>query len=170
NLQATLRALLEVEERLSALVLRTSRLLYATTPASKYATAFFLLLDPATGCCRYVNAGHNAGLVLRANGTVQELPATGFPVGLMGIGDYREEELSLAPGDAIALYSDGVNEANDRDGAEFGMERLEASLLSLKDRSAEDMVDGVFNAVDAFATGAPQYDDITMLVAKRRRG
>ncbi len=167
NLQATLRALLDTEPDLAGLVLRTSRLLYATTPASKYATAFFLLLDPRTGACRYVNAGHNEGLVVRRDGTIEEMTATGFPVGLMGIGEYRAEEFRLEPGDCVALYSDGVNEANDQDEQEFGMDRLKAALVKRRKKSAQDIVDGLFEEVDAFATGAPQYDDITALVAKR---
>lgn len=168
NMQATLRALLDSDVDLAGLVLRTSRLLFATTPASKYATAFFLLLDPVTGSCRYVNAGHNEGLVLRANGSIEELPSTGFPIGLLGIGDYGERPLELAPGDAVALYSDGVNEANDRDEQEFGMDRLKAALLERRHQTAAEIVDGLFAEVDAFATGAPQYDDITLLVAKRQ--
>ncbi len=166
NIQATLRALLGGGRDLASLVARTSQLIYQTTPANKYVTAIFLLLDPATGKCRFVNAGHNEGLVIRKGGEVETLDAGGLPVGLFPSGSYREGELQLEPGDVVALYSDGVNEANDPDDNEFEMERLIEGLRSRADQDAQSILDGIFADVDAFAGSAPQYDDITMLVLK----
>ena len=167
NIQATLRALLAECSDPADLVQRTSRLVFATTPANKYATAIFVLLEPASGGCRCVNAGHNEGLLIRADGTIEELNASGLPVGLMGVGGYRAEDFQMEPGDVLALYSDGVNEANDADENELGMEAFKESLLGHRHGSAEEICEGVFADVDAFAAGAPQYDDITLMILKR---
>lgn len=167
NIQATLRALLSDASDLAGLVQRTSRLVHATTPTNKYATAIFVLADPATGACRCVNAGHNEGLLVRADGTIEELCSSGLPVGLMGVGSYQAEAFELRPGDLLALYSDGVNEANDTEENEFGMERFKESLLSHHEADAETVCKGVFADVDAFAAGAPPYDDITLMILKR---
>jgi sigma-B regulation protein RsbU (phosphoserine phosphatase) len=167
NIQATLRALLHATPGLEELVGQTSRLVHGTTPTNKYATAIFALLDPRTGACRAVNAGHNEGLLVRADGTIEEVAAGGLPVGLMAVGGYRPQDLRLEAGDLLAFYSDGVNEANDAGEEEWGRENLKESLLAARHESAEAVVDRVFAAVDAFAAGAPQYDDITLLVLKR---
>ncbi|MCH9650052.1 MAG: SpoIIE family protein phosphatase [Deltaproteobacteria bacterium] len=167
TIQATLRALLCPEIGLAELVSRTSALVFATTPASKYATAFFLVFNPEDGSCRYVNAGHNEGLVVRKDGTVEALLPGGLPVGLFGGGSYQEGEFSLQPGDFVALYSDGVNEANNAEEEEWEMDRFKAALLRLADGTADEIVQGTFAEVDAFAAGAAQYDDITLLVLKR---
>ncbi len=167
TIQATLRALLCPEIGLAELVSRTSALVFATTPASKYATAFFLVFNPVDGSCRYVNAGHNEGLVIRKDGTVESLLPGGLPVGLFGGGSYQEGEFSLLPGDFVALYSDGVNEANNADEEEWEMDRFKTALQRLAGGTANEIVQGTFAEVDAFAAGAAQYDDITLLVLKR---
>ena len=167
SIQATLRALLGSGLDLAALVERTNTLLHATTPANKYVTAIFVLLDARTGACRYVNAGHNEGLLVRADGTVEQMPACGVPIGLFPSATYSEGEVTLEPGDLIALYSDGVTEANDTQDQEFELDRLIESLRQRRTTGAEEIVAGVFADVDAFAGEAPQYDDITLLVLKR---
>jgi len=167
NIQATLRALLADCSDPADLVQRTSRLVFATTPANKYATAIFVLLDPVSGDCRCVNAGHNEGLLVRADGSIEELTASGLPVGLMGIGGYKAEVFHMEPGDCLALYSDGVNEANDAQENEWEMEAFKESLLAHHGGTAEEICNGVFADVDAFAAGAAQYDDITLMIIKR---
>ncbi len=168
TIQATLRALISPQIDLAELVLRTSRLVFATTSASKYATGFFLLLEPATGHCRFVNAGHNEGLLMRKSGEVEPLLPGGLPVGLFGSGSYQEGNFELHPGDLVALYSDGINEANDAEEEEWGMDRFTESLRRRRENGAQEIVQGIFEDVDAFAADAAQYDDITLMVLKRQ--
>ncbi len=167
NIQATLRAVVTQDLPLPELAARTNDLLWASTPPNKYATAFFLRYEPVTGECVYVNGGHCDGIVLRASGDVQMLPTTGLPVGLFPKKKFEQAAFTMAAGDTLLLYSDGVSEANDKDYNEFGMERLVASLRAVADGPCEKILDRLIEDIDAFASGAPQFDDITMMVMKR---
>jgi len=167
NIQATLRALLGRIPSLTELAAHTNELLYATTPSNKYVTAILLELDPATGQGRFVNAGHTDCLLLRADGEAVWLKATGTPLGLMPGMPYEEESFQLRPGDLVALFSDGVTEAQDGDENEFGESRLADCLRQVTDEPVKEIVARVFDEIDRFAGTAPQYDDITLLVLKR---
>jgi sigma-B regulation protein RsbU (phosphoserine phosphatase) len=167
NFQATLRALASSGRSLPEIVALMNDLMWASTAANKYVTAIFVAIDPATGRAHYVNAGHNDGFVLRAGGTVEPLKATGMSVGLMPSRPYTEKEIELASGDLVALYSDGVTEANDPQENEFESERLIDVLRANQLTNAETIVSAVYEAVDAFASTAPQYDDITLMVIRR---
>jgi phosphoserine phosphatase RsbU/P len=101
--------------------------------------------------------------VLRGDGGGEGLPLTGLPLGVLEEADYATRTVDLAPGDRLFLYTDGVTEANDAEGGEFGEARLSAALDALRDAAPSDMVDGIVRRVDAFAAGAPQADDITCL-------
>lgn len=167
NIQATLRAVVTQDLPLPQLAAVTNDLLWASTPPNKYATAFFLRYDPATGDCIYVNAGHCDGIVLRAGGDVQMLPTTGLPIGLFPKRPFEESAFNLASGDTLLLYSDGVSEANDKDHNEFNVERVVASLRAATACPCEQILDCLIENIDAFAGGAPQFDDITAMVVKR---
>lgn len=167
-IQATLRALVTPAEGLAAIAARTNDLLWASTPASKYATAFFVRYNAVNGVCRYVNGGHNDAIVLRASGEVELLGTTGLPVGLFPRREFDEAELTLREGDLMLIYSDGASEANDAAQEEFGMERLIASLRAASALPAEEILTVLLRDIDAFVNGAPQSDDITLLVVKRQ--
>lgn len=166
-IQATLRALVQNPWALKEVAVRANDLIWATTPANRYATAFLVSLDPVSGACRFVNCGHNAAVLLRADDTVEMLEGTGFALGLFPRRDYDEGGLALQPGDLLAVYSDGVSEAQDSLGEEFEMERLVACLREARHENAGAIVSRVFAAIDQFAGAAPQFDDITMMVVKR---
>ncbi len=167
NIQATLRAVVTQDLPLPELAAQTNDLLWASTPPNKYATAFFLRYDPFSGDCVYVNGGHCDGIVLRASGGVQMLPTTSLPIGLFPNRPFEQSTLLLSPGDTLFLYSDGVSEANDKDYNEFGLERVVASLRAVNAGPCEGILDRLMDDIDAFAAGAPQFDDITMMVVKR---
>jgi sigma-B regulation protein RsbU (phosphoserine phosphatase) len=167
NFQASLRALLSSGVPLVEVVTRMNNLMHASTAANKYVTAIFMDVDPASGHARVVNAGHNDGVILRADGTAERLKAGGLAVGLMPGRAYTETEWQLAPGDLVALYSDGVTEANDPDENEYSIERLIELLREKRTESADEIVRATYGSVDAFADTAPQYDDITMMVVRR---
>jgi sigma-B regulation protein RsbU (phosphoserine phosphatase) len=168
TMQATLRALLGRGASPGVLAASANELLHATTPGNKYVTAILLAVDPATGACVSANAGHNPGIVLRARGGVEWLPATGLALGLFPGAAYEEQRFSLEPGDLVACYSDGITEAQDRSEREFGVDQLVSSLEARSSLPCGEIVGGVFEDVDRFVAGAPQHDDVTLLILKRR--
>jgi len=173
NMQATMRALLGRIPSLTELATLTNSLLYATTPDNKYVTAILVELDPETGKGRYVNAGHQDCLLMRASGEAEWIKSTGTPLGMMApdilemMAPYAEQSFELRPGDVLALFSDGVTEAHDEEENEYGEERLAEFLRPIKQEPAETLVDKVFREIDRFAGSAPQYDDITLFIIKR---
>jgi sigma-B regulation protein RsbU (phosphoserine phosphatase) len=173
NMQATMRALLGRIPSLTELATHTNSLLYATTPDNKYVTAILVELDPETGKGRYVNAGHQDCLLMRADGAAEWIKSTGTPLGMMApdiielMAPYSEQSLELHPGDLLALFSDGVTEAHDENDNEYGEERLAEFMRLIRNEPAETLVDRVFHEIDRFAGSAPQYDDITLFVIKR---
>jgi phosphoserine phosphatase RsbU/P len=168
NMQATLRALLGHLPSLPDLAARASDLLFASTAPEKYVTAAFLELAPEKDTAQFVSAGHVDNLLLRANGEAKALTSTGMPLGLLGLGlQYEKVELALEPGDCLVLYSDGIPEAQNETDEEFGEERLRVVVRDAVADGAEAVCAQVFEAIDAFAGGAPQFDDITLLVLRK---
>ncbi len=170
NIQATLRALLSSVTSLPELAARTNDLLWASTPGNKYATAIFVRYNPSTGACEFVNGGHSDGILLRASGAVEMLATTGLPIGLFPQREYESKCFTLDSGDVLLLYSDGVTDAITHDETEFGVERTVAVLRASRHLPAQEMQDRLFDAIDEFAAGAPQFDDITVMVVKREAG
>jgi sigma-B regulation protein RsbU (phosphoserine phosphatase) len=124
-------------------------------------------LDADTGTGSYVNAGHTPCLVLRHDGSVDVLKPCGPPIGLLpGLG-YDENPLRFAPGDTLALFSDGVTETWNAGEEEFGEDRLVEVLRASRGEPAHVVVSRIIGALDEFAGGAPQHDDITLLVVRR---
>ena len=114
------------------------------------------------------NAGHDTTLRVGSAGTTEPVfPSSGPVLGLFPGEAYANETLDLAPGDSLVLYTDGVSEANDASGALFGDDRLKACLAEGAGSTAALTVDRVLRAVRAFAAGAPQSDDITILAVRR---
>jgi serine phosphatase RsbU (regulator of sigma subunit) len=168
NMQATLRALIGRASSLTDMVAEASALLHASTAENKYVTAAFLDLTPSDGCARYVSAGHVNTLVTSSAGDTVLLASTGAPLGLLPPGlPYTETPVVLGRGDTVVLYSDGVVDAQNDAGEEFGEERLSAIVRDAHGIAADDLVARVFDKIDAFAGPAPQFDDITMLVLRR---
>lgn len=167
NIQATLRALLASYTTLPELAARTNDLLYASTPGNKYATAILVRYEPESGACEYVNGGHSDGIVLRADGTVEMLTTTGMPIGLFPKREYESKAFTLGSGDVMLLYSDGVTDACTSSHEEFGVERTVEALRRTAHLPAEEIEDRLIETIDEFVAGAPQFDDITVMVVKR---
>jgi sigma-B regulation protein RsbU (phosphoserine phosphatase) len=146
---------------------KLSRLLYRRTPPEKYATAFIAALALDTGALRYANAGHNPPLVVRASGEVEELGATGVPIALLPAAEYGAAEAGLAPGDCLVLYTDGIVEAANPEGEEYGMERLAALCVRHCRLSCAELAAAVEADLEAFARGVPFGDDRTLVMARR---
>ena len=161
--RTVLRSIEGSGEDVVARIERANRLLAAENATAMFVTAFHGVLDLKTGALRYCNAGHNPPYLLRADGRSERLPATGVPLGVDADLPYRLAESRLYPGDALFLYSDGITEAFDIGGDEFGAARLESALAEMRGRSAAALVGNVLAATTAFAEGAEQSDDITAL-------
>jgi sigma-B regulation protein RsbU (phosphoserine phosphatase) len=146
---------------------KLSRLLYRRTPPERYATAFVGALDPASGVLRYANAGHNPPLVVRAAGEVEELPATGVPIALLPEAAYEAAEARLAPGDTLVLYTDGIVEAANPEGEEYGAERLADVCRRHRQSPCADLAAALEADLEAFARGVPFADDRTLVMARR---
>ncbi len=170
TIQATLRSLLKRESSILEIAGVGNELIHATTPVNKYATAFLCGVDPRTGACRYVNCGHNAAVLLRANGEVEMLDGPGLALGLFARRTHAEQSFHLNPGDILAIYSDGVSEAQNGAEEEFEVERLTDCLKAHHTEPAAAIVDRIFDAIDSFAGDAPQFDDITLMIVKRNAG
>lgn len=140
-----------------------NRLLATQNTACMFVTMFHGVLDLASGVLRYCNAGHNPPYLLRGEGGRDTLGATGIPFGIDADMPYRIAETVLMPGDTLFLFSDGITEAFDAQGKEFGTGRLEAALEAGRGRGAAELVEGVLGATSTFAAGADQSDDITCL-------
>ena len=168
NMQATLRALLGRIPGLPQLAGHASELLFAATSSEKYVTAALAEVAPETGALRFVGAGHLDNVIVRCNGEITLLASTGAPLGLMSPGiPFTETRDVLNPGDTLVLYSDGVTDAQDADGEEFGESRLHDLLRSLAGQSASAIISRVLEAVEAFVNSTPQFDDMTILVLRR---
>ncbi len=157
---------LQIDEArtVSDLVQRIDRHLQRYAVTRKFLTAFFGLLEPDTGVLRYVSAGHNPALLRRAGGGLEQLRATGVPLGMFPSASWREETLSMARGDLLCVYSDGITEALDASDEEFGVPRLSRLLDS---SPPDEICRRIFDAVASFAADVPQYDDQTLLLVNR---
>ena len=135
--------------------------------AGMFVTAWLGILNTKTGQVQFANAGHNPPLVRHADGTYEYLKSrAGFVLaGMEGV-RYRKNELTLAPGDAIYLYTDGVTEATNMSEELYGEERLQTVLNLYKDATPEIICAEVKKDVDKFVGEAPQFDDITMLAIR----
>lgn len=131
---------------------------------SMFATVFCGIMDIRTGKVEYSNAGHNPPVIIRRGGNPEYLPTQGsLAVGSFEDSSYVAETLNLGTGDTIILYSDGVTEAMNKDGALFSEERLLESLRTLNEQHPDELLKRILADVHGHADGAPQSDDITIL-------
>jgi serine phosphatase RsbU (regulator of sigma subunit) len=137
--------------------------------SSMFVTVFYAILDPASGTLTYCNAGHNPPYLLHNGAEPQPLPNTGIPLGIMRETTWTAESVMLAPGDLLLLYTDGVSEAQNVAGELFEVGRLLAAARSYPEHTATAVQQAILAAVDRFVGGAPQYDDMTMLIVRRDR-
>jgi len=166
NLQANLRSQFALAREQPRLLLRSvNRLFYQNTADSSYATFFFSEYDDRAQHLRYANCGHLPALLLRHDGTLEKLHSTGTVLGLFEDWDSPAAECQLYPGDTLALYTDGVTEAFNTAGEEFGEERLTEAFQQGRDLSADQMLTSVVEEIQKFSP-CEQHDDITLIVAK----
>jgi serine phosphatase RsbU (regulator of sigma subunit) len=168
NLQANLRSqCATAAEQPEQLLRSVNRLFYENTADNAYATLFYAEFDDRTCRLRYANCGHLPGLVLQSTGTVKRLSSTATVLGLFPEWSCRTSELELCPGDLFAIYTDGITEALNHGGEEFGEERLLDVMTRARDLGPRHIVSAVFEEVRRFS-GDRQRDDVTLIVARCR--
>jgi sigma-B regulation protein RsbU (phosphoserine phosphatase) len=149
-------------------IARLNRFLFANTETSKFVTLFYAELDARSRRLAYVNAGHIPPYRVSRNGKVSRLMVGGPALGILGGASFEVGQLELEPGDALAMVTDGVTEANSPDDREFGDEGVCAALRTLSAGSASAILEGLIQTVTEWAGVAGCSDDLTALVLKAR--
>ena len=151
----------------SDILIRANYELCKENDQGMFCTIFYGILNTKTGVVSYSNGGHNPPYLVRADGSNEQLEGTdGIALGVMDGMDFGVNTLTLGKGEAIYLYTDGVNEAMDDGGNEYSYERLEEFLKMSKGQSTTDIVTGSLDDVKAFVKNAEQSDDITVLAVR----
>ena len=166
--QASLRLMsADANESCANLAAKMNRFLYGSTAGNKYATFFYAQLDPASRILRFVNAGHNPPFLVRrtsAGVEAYQLKAGGTVLGLFPETDYEAGEVPLCPGDVLVAFTDGVPEALNMQGEEFGEARLQTLLVEARGCTAETISGRLTTAMHDWIAGAEQHDDLTFIV------
>lgn len=175
TVQATLRSLtarngstVSPSNELASIVAKLNRLLFNTTNGEHYVTFFYATFDQSTQCLTYVNAGHNPPLYLSAGPDTEfrELTSGGLVAGAFEHAAYEQETVQMKPNDLLFLYTDGLSEAMNRHGEEFGANRIMEILKSIASSSVDQIRDEVVRRVKEWCTGMSLYDDLTFVVMK----
>jgi serine phosphatase RsbU (regulator of sigma subunit) len=165
TLQASLRTIAGENAPLADLVARLNRYACAhSLNGLRFTTAVLSEYNPVSRTLTYVNAGHNAPILRRANGTIETLEAGGLPLGIRLDRNYETASMELKPGDALIFFTDGVVEAFNESGEEFGNERWVSAIRNLPDWDAQQTLQFLMKRVDEFVGTTRQSDDITCLI------
>jgi serine phosphatase RsbU (regulator of sigma subunit) len=168
SLHASLRAQLAAGHGPAACLQRLDRHLRSVAEHGDFATCFLGILDPASHRLDYSVAGHEPGLLIARDGRSVQRLATGDPLlGVLPDPAFHDQDVDLAPGDTVVLYTDGVTDRFDTTGERFGAARLAAVLQADPARDATDTLAGVVVAVDAHGAGASHPDDEALLLIRR---
>jgi sigma-B regulation protein RsbU (phosphoserine phosphatase) len=167
---------------IAELMSRVNQALYEASSADRYATFFYAQFDPASRRLTYVNGGHCAPLLFRAGGAdaadgapgverlgskkIERLDEGGPVIGLIPECAYEQAELTLATGDLLVIFTDGVSEAMNSALEEWGEDRLIATVCATQGRDASEIITRIMQAADQFAASAPQHDDMTLIVLR----
>ena len=167
TLDSALRVLLDQMRVGVELAERLNSHVWESSAANKFITLVASELDPASGVLEYVNAGHNDGLLLRADGSVEHMEAAGSPIGMLPQSAFRAQSVNLAPGDLVCFYSDGITECEAPDEEEFEMERLTEVLKQYQEQPLDEILSAIEEAVTGYRAGLPQGDDQTVILLRR---
>lgn len=168
NVQSSLRtASFFSGDNLPVTIAAVNQEMYESSLAERYATLFYATFDGDTGMLRYVNAGHPSPVLIRRDGSTSFLEAGGAPVGMFPTWSYEQGVVELHSGDMIIAYTDGIVEATNSEGEEWGIDGLQSALRKCNTRAAEEIVDAIFTALDEYSDGV-QMDDATVLVLRVR--
>ena len=167
NVQATIRAYSRLDYSTSNCAKQSSDLLFRSTSAEKFVTLFYGIIDPAENVFRYTNAGHEDPFFFHSS-KMSRLKSGGVPLGVVDHFPYEEEAFKFNKGDVLILYSDGIPDAINSGGVRFGEEKLESIAKECIKSQAEEIADAIFKGVNEHVLDTPQFDDMTLLVIKRK--
>ncbi len=168
SVQASLRALtMQPGLAPDALIGMINNLLYRSTEANRFVSFFFGVLETCSGRMEFINAGHNPPLHISPDGTSRELMGGGMVLGLFENVPYQCHEALLAPGDLLLLFTDGLSEAFNPEGEEFGEERICETAHRLRHQDAGRICRGILDEVHRFQRGLKPHDDLTLVVARK---
>lgn len=166
NVQSSLRtATLFAGDDGPVVVEAVNRQVYETSLTERFATLFYGVFDRQRRILRYVNAGHNPPMIMRRDGSTVWLEAGGPPIGVFPDWTYEECVVELNPGDMILAYTDGIVEAMNSKGEEWGVEGLRKAVAECQAHCAGDLVRAVFAGLDEYTDGL-QMDDATLAVLR----
>ena len=165
--QASIRTQALDRQPVGVIMGRLNRLVHDATPDDRFATCFLVEVSGDGQQLSFSNAGHNYPILRSAGGGCRFLDQGGIPLGIEPLHAYTGSETVLRPGDALLMYTDGITDARNRRGEDFGDERLMALVERLPERlSAEEIIRAVADEVARFSDGAEQIDDITLVALK----
>ncbi len=165
HLHAIFRTLMKAKLPVSQLVEQANRLFCEGTMTKHFAT---LVCGRAntSGEVEICNAGHCLPLLVRGN-KVESIPSMGLPLGTFCTGEFSSKKVTLAPGDSLLLYSDGLSEAENKSAAQYGVDRLSALVGGRSALSPQELISACLGDLTNFLSGAPRTDDLTMMVVRR---
>ncbi len=149
-------------------LMRVNEIINQDAQSDLFVTVFYGVWDPRTKTLTYANGGHNPPLLLREDGESCLLKAPGIALGVLPQIDLQSQSVQINKGDSLLLYTDGVTEAINEDYDEFGMERLYWTARAVQRQDAAAIIEAVRESIHDHAGGMPQFDDITMVVLKRK--
>lgn len=165
-LRASLRAAAHVGYAPHISLTKVNYLLWESTENHQYVTAFFGTLDATYHTIAYANAGHNPPLLIDKDGNAKYIENGGVPLGLFEDSRYHEHFLQIEPGEIFVLYTDGVTEAKNREGEEYGRERLAECVFRGKHLSARELIDFIRYDMIEFGGSQGIDDDVTLFIIK----
>ena len=167
NLQATLRGQTMLGKDCKDCVSFANEILYHNTPANKFATLFYGIIDSARNELSYCNGGHNNPFYISHENKLTPLEKGGLIVGMMPSVPYEEETIPFNPGDLLVVYSDGITESMNAEEEEFGEQRFIDLILQNKNESPESLIEIIIKKVQEFSGCLTQADDVTLVIIKR---
>ncbi len=168
GLQTGIRSVAEPDRTPAHVLRRLNALVHGTTPSARYATAVFAWWDGESRALTYSNAGHFPPMRLCGDG-LERLDVGGRPIGMFDDSTYADATITLAPGDDLVLFTDGILEAPaPGTGEEFGEQRLASAVRRRRNAAIDDAVEGVLEEVRAWTGEQPPHDDVTLVLLRSR--
>ncbi|MDW7679913.1 MAG: GAF domain-containing SpoIIE family protein phosphatase [bacterium] len=168
NLQATVRGQTTIDASPGNCLKRSNKLLYLSTDRQKFATLFYGVLDTTNHKFCFANAGHNRPLFVKKGRTPICLETAGMALSILDNSEFKEDCIVFSPGDSLLIFSDGITEAMNFSGEEFGEDRVADLFYKNQKMSAKDIVEKIITSVDNYSNNEYPKDDMTLIVIKRR--
>jgi sigma-B regulation protein RsbU (phosphoserine phosphatase) len=155
------------EFAIRAVMRKVNQLLHESTERDRFVTAFYGVLDWRNNVLIFTNAGHNPPMLVRADGRMEELSDGGVALGVLEDTRYEERPVALEHGDVVVFYTDGVSEAENADGEQFGTERIESIVRAHPEHDARELTQDLVAAVLDWAGERGLSDDLTLLLLRK---